>query len=118
MIIAQAGTFQADTVSSAKTPIARLYAELIGGASAPPPNQVVVMPVSVLNHYQDMIQELEERSGRYRQIITELLRERDTESGEIEVSPVQMSPSANAVVNSLLATVPDASFYRDDVEEV
>jgi hypothetical protein len=117
-VAAQHGTSQADTVSSASSNLGRIYSALIGGSSPVPPQQLVLVQVSVLKQYQDMIQELEQRSANDRQMLAELLRGRDVNMPEAEAVPTQMNASATAMVNSLIATVPHASFYRDEVEEL
>lgn len=108
---------QPDTISSENKTVGRLYSALIGGSSPVPPQHLVLVPISLVKQYQEMIQSLEESSKRDRQILAELLRRRE-ETGEPDSRPEQLSPSATAVVNSLLASVPDASFYRDEVEEL
>lgn len=117
IVAAQSTSCQADTISSADKAIARLYSAVIGGSAPIPPQQLVLVPVSLLRQYQEMITDLEESSRRDRQMLVELLRDREDFS-EPEMTLGQLSASATAVVNSLIATVPNASFYRDEVEEL
>jgi hypothetical protein len=119
MLTAAAANYavQPDTISSANKTVGRLYSALIGGSSPVPPQNLVLIPVSLLRQYQEMIQDLEERSKSDRKILEDLLRGRE-DMGEAESKPEQLSASATAVVNSLLASVPDASFFRDEVEEL
>lgn len=110
---------QPGTVSSSSLnqSIGRLYSAVIGGSAPIPPQQLVLVPVALLKQYDRMIRELEETSKRDRQMLSELLRQRD-EMADPDARPLQLSPSAIAVVNSLLETVPGTSSYRDEVEEL
>lgn len=107
---------QHSTVSSLNTIIGRQYAAAIGGSI--PPNQYVLVHFSVLNKYQEAIQELESRSRADKLFIAELLRGRDF-SGEVEDNWTgPLNTSASAVVDSLLSTVQSSSFYQDETEDV
>lgn len=108
-----------DTMSSVNMAVGQ-YAAAIGGSAPIPPNQLVVLPSAVLTKYQTMIQELEDRSKNDRHIIAELLRARDSEllTEAVDNITEALSASASAVVNSLLSSVPDSKFYRDESEEL
>jgi hypothetical protein len=106
---------QEGTVSSADTIIGRQYAAAIGGSA--PPTQFLVVHYSVLTKYQEAIKELEDRSRADKMFISELLRTRTLLADSEDSLTGPLNTSASALVDSLLSTVPNASFYSDEVEE-
>src|SRR5947209_2882379 len=114
-------TVQQETISSLSHALNRVYSAAIGGPSPVPPNQMILIPFTVLTQYQSMIQELEKRTAEATAMITELLREQYVQT--IHEEPVgsvtnPLNAQQIALVNSLLSTVPESSFLRDEVEEL
>jgi hypothetical protein len=112
--VAHLQSSQEGTVSS-HTMASREYTAAISGAL--PANQFVLVHCSVLDKYREIINQLEEKTKVDRLFIAELLRGREF-LGETEdrwTGP--LSTSAATVVNSLLSSVRDSSFQRDEAED-
>jgi hypothetical protein len=85
-------------------------------AAGTPPNQWVIVPQSTLEQYQLMISSLEANLKSHQDYITQMMA-REGYGLVIEGTdePAQgLDPESTALVNSLLCSVPEGNYYRDD----
>ena len=85
-------------------------------AAADSPNQWVVVHQSTLEQYQQLVSSLEANLKTHQDYIAQMMARQGYGSvidGTDEPTPGLDAASA-AVVNSLLCSVPESKFYRDD----
>jgi hypothetical protein len=85
-------------------------------ASGPPPDQLVIVHRSTLEQYQQMLSSLEANLKTHQDYIAQMMV-RHGYGVVIEGTdePTQgLDAASTAVVNSLLCSVPESNFYRDD----
>lgn len=85
-------------------------------AAGAPPNQWVIVPQSTLEQYQVMISSLEANLKSHQDYITQIMA-REGYGLVIEgtdESTQGLDAESTAVVNSLLCSVPEGNYYRDD----
>jgi hypothetical protein len=85
-------------------------------AAGSPPNQWVYMPQSTLQQYQLMISSLEATVKIHQEYIAQLMARQGYGpliEGTDEPTP-GLDAASTAVVNTLLCSVPEGNYYRDD----
>ena len=82
------------------------------------PGHWVLVPQTVLEQYKQMISALEVELKNHRTYVAQLMAQQGHLSEEISTEPSEgLDAASAALVNSLLCTVPDNNYYRDEEAE-
>ncbi len=87
-------------------------------AAGSAPTQWVYVQKSVLDQYQQMISNLELEVVTHKNYVSQLMAQSGVMFGEVSAEPNDaLDAESVALVNSLLCSVPETNYYREDEQE-